>query len=144
MDRIWQWAWDRHASRYSWAIWVVTFFVLLPHYLLLSFIVVAFEGSGGYVEAAGVTVVAMLVLAWVAVLPGRGPRRLVDKWADDHDVDRARTLDATYAYARGLLGRAVTSSAVCGGARAVAVGAMAGAGGSRLVQYAILGAVFGG
>ncbi len=64
MDRIWQWAWDRYAAKYSWAIWAVAFFVLLPHFLLLSFVVVAFEGSGGYVRAAAVTVVAMLVLAW--------------------------------------------------------------------------------
>jgi adenylate cyclase len=144
MDRIWQWAWDRHAARYSWAIWVATFFVLLPHFLLLSFVVVAFEGSGGYVKAAAVTVVAMLVLSWVAVLPGLGPLHLVEQWAGDHDVDRARTLDATYTYARGLLIRAVGSSAVCGGVLAVVVGAIAETSGSRLLQYGILGAVFGG
>jgi adenylate cyclase len=144
MDRIWQWAWDRYGTRYSWAFWVVAFFVLLPHYLVLSFVVVAFEGSGGYVQAAGVTVVAMLVLAWVVILPGLGPLHLVEQWAADHDVDRARTLDATYAFARGVFVRAVGSSAVCGGALAVVVGAMAGTGGARLVQYAILGTFFGG
>jgi adenylate cyclase len=144
MDRIWQWAWDRYAARYSWAIWAATFFVLLPHFLLLSFVVVAFEGSGGYVKAAAVTVVAMLMLAWVSVLPGLGPLRLVEQWAGDRDVGRARTLDATYAYARGLLVRVVGSSAVCGGVLAVVVGAIAETSGSRLVQYALLGAVFGG
>jgi adenylate cyclase len=144
MDRIWQWAWDRYGARYSWAIWVVAFFVLLPHYLLLSFVVVAFEGSGGYVKAAAVTVVAMLVLACVAVLPGLGPLHLMEQWAADHDVDRERTLDATYAYARGLIVRAIGSSAVCGGVLAVVVGAMTGTSGSRLVQYGILGAAFGG
>jgi class 3 adenylate cyclase len=144
MDRIWQWAWDRYGARYSWAIWAVTFFVLLPHYLLLSFVVVAFEEPGHYAGAAAVTVVAMLVLAWVAVLPGLGRLHLVEQWVGDHDVDRARTLDATYAYARGLIVRAVGSSAVCGGVLAVVVAAIAGASGSRLVQYGILGAAFGG
>jgi class 3 adenylate cyclase len=145
MDRIWQWAWDRYGARYSWAIYAVAFFVLLPHYLLLSFVVVAFEEPGHYAEAATVTVVAMLVLAWVAVLPGLGPLHLVEQWAaDDHDVDRARTLDATYAYARGLIVRAVGSCAVCGGVLAVVVGAITGTSGSRLVQYGILGAAFGG
>ena len=34
---------------------------------------VAFEKSGHYVEAAAVTVVAVLVLAYMLVLPGLGP-----------------------------------------------------------------------
>ena len=62
MDRIWQWAWDRYGARYSWAICAITFLVLLPIYLVPSFVVVAFEESGRYVEAAAVTVVAVLVL----------------------------------------------------------------------------------
>ena len=114
MDRIWQWAWDRYAARYSWAICAVVFLVLLPIYLLLSFVVVAFEGSGGYVEAAAVTVVAMLVLAYVLVLPGVGRLRLVEQWAAGHDVDRASALDATYTWARGAVARAVAASAVVG------------------------------
>ena len=59
MDRIWQWAWDWYGARYSWAIWAIWAvggLVLLPSHLLLSFVVVAFEGFDSYVEAAGVTV----------------------------------------------------------------------------------------
>ncbi len=80
----------------------------------------------------------------VNILPGLGLLHRVEQWAGDRDVDRARTLDATYAFARGLLVRVVGSSAVCGGVLAVVVGAIAGTSGSRLVQYGILGAVFGG
>ncbi len=47
------------------AVCAVTFPVVLPFYLLLSFVVVAFEGSDRYVEAAAVTIVAALVLAYV-------------------------------------------------------------------------------
>jgi adenylate cyclase len=70
MDRIWQWAWDRYGARYSWAIWVVVFVSSVPVYLLWSFLVVAFEKSSHYVEAAVVTVVAVGVYASVSVLPG--------------------------------------------------------------------------
>jgi hypothetical protein len=29
MDRIWQWAWDRHGAKYSWACFAVNFVVAL-------------------------------------------------------------------------------------------------------------------
>jgi hypothetical protein len=32
MDRIWQWAWDRHGARYSWAIYAVLVPVFLQIY----------------------------------------------------------------------------------------------------------------
>ena len=66
MDRIWQWAWDRHGPRYSWAVCAVGFLMTLPIYLVWSFLIVAVEGSGHYVEAAAVTVVAVPVLAVVS------------------------------------------------------------------------------
>ena len=71
--------------------------MLLQIYLLLSFVVLAFEDSDHYVEAAAVTVVAVLVPVYGTVLPGRGRIRLVEQWAAGHEVDRARALDATYA-----------------------------------------------
>ena len=48
----------------------VAFPVVLPIYLLASFVVVAFEGSGHYVEAAVATVVAALALSYVFLFPG--------------------------------------------------------------------------
>src|SRR3954447_3957224 len=138
MDRIWQWAWDRYQTRYSWAVYAVTFPVVLPFYLLLSFVVVAFEGSGRYVEAAAVTVAAALVLTYMDILPGVGSARLFERWAAGHDIDRARALDATYTWARGAATRVVAGNAAGGALLAVAVGAMAGATGSRLAQYGIL------
>ncbi len=64
MDRIWQWAWDRYGARYSWAMYAIMFFVVLPIYLVARRLsIVAFEKSDRYVEAAAVTVVAVLVLA---------------------------------------------------------------------------------
>ena len=143
MDRIWQWAWDRYGARYTWAICAVTFPVLLPIYLVASFVVVAFEESGQYVGAAAVTVVAVPVLGYVMVLPGLGRSRLVEQWAAGREVDRASALDATYAWARGAVARAVGGNAVGAALLGVVVGAIAGATGSRLVQYAILGAAIG-
>ncbi len=143
MDRIWQWAWDRHGARYSWAVFAVGFPLLLPFYLFWSFLIVAVEKSGHYVEAAAVTVVAVLVLAYVVMLPGLRRRRVVEQWAAGHEVDRARALDATYALTRGAVVRAVAFNAVWAGLLSVVVGAIAGATGLRLVQYGILGAVVG-
>src|ERR1700757_4585483 len=143
MDRIWQWAWDRYGARYTWAICAVTFPVLLPIYLVASFVVVAFEESGQYVGAAAVTVVAVPVLGYVMVLPGLGRIRLVEQWAAGREVDRASALDANYAWARGAVARAVGGNAVGAALAGVIVGAIAGATGSRLAQYAILGAAIG-
>ena len=69
----------------------------LPIYLLaLSLPIVAFEKSGHYVEAAAVTVVAVLVLDCVMFLPGRRWMRLAEQWAAGHEVDRATALKGTY------------------------------------------------
>jgi adenylate cyclase len=141
MYRIWQWAWDRYGARYSWAHCVISFAVLLPIYLTLSFGVVALEESDHYVDAAAVTVVGVLVLLFVLVLPGLGRDRFGERWAAGHEVDRARALEATYTFARRMVARAVVGNAVLGALLAVVVGAIAGATGSRVVQYAILGAV---
>src|ERR1700722_18452024 len=100
MDRIWQWAWDRYGARYTWAVCAITFLVGVPIWLLSSFTVIAFEKSGHYVQAAAVTLVAVLVLQCVAVLPGYRLFRLAEQWAAGHEVDRATALEATYTYAR--------------------------------------------
>jgi adenylate cyclase len=121
----------------------ITFSVMLPQYVLAGFVVVAFERSGRYVEAAAVTVAALPVLAYVMVLPGLGGSRLTEQWAAGHQVDRARALDATYTYARVAAARGVACNAIFAALLFVVVGAIAGASGSRLVQYGIMGAVTG-
>jgi adenylate cyclase len=118
------------------------FAVLLPAYLMLSFIVVAYEKSDRYVEAAAVTVVAVPLLAYVYFLPGLGQLHLVEQWAAGHDVDRADALDATYVTARGAVARGLGSNIVGLALVFVVVGAIAGATEWRLVQYGILGACF--
>jgi adenylate cyclase len=143
MDRIWQWAWDRYGARYSWAIYTVSVSELLPVYLVFSFLIVAFERSDRYVEAAAVTVGTVLVMVYVTNLPGLGGSRLVERWAAGREVDRARALDATYAWARTAGARGVGANAVFIALLFVLVGAIAGATGSPLVQYAILGAASG-
>ncbi|MGH3967599.1 MAG: adenylate/guanylate cyclase domain-containing protein, partial [Mycobacterium sp.] len=143
MDRIWQWAWDRHGRRYSWAVCAVLAPVGLPIYVFWSFLIVAVEQSSDYLEAAAVTVVAVPVLAYVVVRPGSGAGRLIEQWAAGHEVDRARALNTTYAWTRGTVVRGVALNAVGVGLLSVIVDAIAGATGWRLVQYGILGAVIG-
>ena len=143
MDRIWQWASDRHGPRYSWAIYAVTFFIMLSVLLVWSLGIVAMEESRHYLEAGAVTVVAAVVLAYVNVLPGVGRSRLVERWAAGREVDRAKALDATYGWARRTVARSLVGMAVVAALLFVVVGAIAGAIGSRLVQYGVLGVTFG-
>jgi adenylate cyclase len=105
MDRIWQWAWDRYASRYSWACWVLTLPLALPVYLAWSLGIVAFERSDRYTEAAAVTVVAVPAYLYVVAVPGGRDARLIERWAAGDDVDRESALRATYRYGRKLLVR---------------------------------------
>jgi adenylate cyclase len=95
MDRIWQWAWDRHGVRYSWAICVGTFASSLPLYLVWSFLVVAFEKSIRYAEAAVITAAAVVVMSLVVVLPGNRLRS-AQRWAAGDEVDREAALEDTY------------------------------------------------
>jgi class 3 adenylate cyclase len=143
MERIWQWAWDRHGPRYSWVICAVTVPVMMQIYLVASLSVVAFEGSGRYVEAAVVTAAAVPVLVYGMVLPGRGPSRYAEQWAAGHEVDRAAALAATYSFARRTVVRAVLSGAVWAATTLMIVAAIAGATEWRLAQYGIFGAALG-
>ena len=143
MDRIWQWAWDRYGARYSWAAYAVMNLVILPVYLFWSFLIVAVEGVRLYVEAAAVSVGAVPVLVYVVLLPGLGSGRLVDRWAAGQEADPATALDATYKWTRGAVLRGVTFNALWLGLLSVVVGAIAGATGSKLVQYGILGTAIG-
>lgn len=105
--------------------------------------IVAYEDSDRYIQAALVTVIAVPVLVLVMALPGTAGWRLSERWAAGHEVDRAQALNAGYAWARAAVGRVVVGNAVWAALLLVIVGAMAGATGSRLFQYGILGVVFG-
>ena len=143
MDRIWQWAWDRYGPRYSWVICGVFLPLTLEIWLFPSLCIVAFEKSDRYAEAAAVTVIAVPVLLYAGILPGVSELRLAERWAAGHDVDRARALDATYTWARRRNARWVAVYAVWAALLCIVVGGIAGASGSRLIQYMIMGAVAG-
>jgi adenylate cyclase len=144
MDRIWQWAWDRYGARYPLAIWVVTFASSLPPYLLWSLVVVAFEKSSHYVEAAVVTAAAVVVLASVMVLPSSRRFRLARRWAAGDEVDREAALEDTYTWTRTVGVRSFVFFPVWAALLLIVVGAIAGASRSRLVQYGIVGVVAAG
>lgn len=120
----------------------VVFFASLPIYLLPIVLVVAFEGSTHYVEAVALAVVTQPLVVYVAALPGVGASRVVEQWAAGGEVDRASALAATYVWSRGALARVVAASAVWAVVVFAVVGVIAGASGSRLVQYSILGGAF--
>ncbi|BCZ20735.1 hypothetical protein MTY59_05900 [Mycobacterium senriense] len=143
MDRIWQWAWDRFKARYSWAIYAFGLPLMLATYLFWLLLIVAVQGSGRYIETAVLALIAAPVSWYVTVLPGAGRSRLVARWATGRDVDRASALDATYAWARGTVVRAVAFNAVWTGLSSIVVAAVAGATWSQRLQYGVLGALMG-
>jgi adenylate cyclase len=140
---MWQWAWDRYGERYSWACWALTLSLALPVHLAWSLGIVAFEGSDHYLEAAAVTVVAVSAYLYVVALPGGRVPRLIEQWAAGDDVDRGTALRATYSYGRSLMARGVVLTVVWVAAQFAGIGMIAGASGSRLIQYAIMGAIVG-
>jgi adenylate cyclase len=141
MDRIWQWAWDRYGARYSWAIWVAVFASTLAAYLLWSFAVVAFEKSTHYVEAAVVTGAAVLAMSLVVAIPGSRRFRLAQRCAAGDEVDCKAALEDTYTWTRNTSVRALWFLPIWGALLLIVVGVVAGASGSRLVQYGVVGAV---
>jgi len=143
MERFLQWVWDRYGARYSWAICAFAFVVALPIYLTLALAIVAVEHSGRYWAAASAAGVAVLVIAYTLVSPSHGVWRHAEEWAAGDDLDRARALEATYAWSRGAIARSLAIVGLCGAVLSVSVGLIAGATGLRLVQYAFLGAVVG-
>jgi class 3 adenylate cyclase len=143
MDRIWQWAWDWYGSRYSWVICGVFFASILSVSLLSSFVVVAFERSSHYVEAAAVTGVVVAVLAYMVILPGSRRFHLAQRWAAGREVDRAAAIEDTYTWTRAASVRALAVFPVMDALLFVVVGAIAGASEPRLVQYGILGVATG-
>ena len=143
MDRIWQWAWERYGPRYSGVICAVFFASILSVSLLLAFVVVAFEKSSQYVEAAVVTGVAVAVLAYVVILPDSRRFRLAQRWAAGDEVDRAAALEDTYAWTRAAAVRGLVVWPVVAALLVVVVGVIARASEGRLVQYGILGVVVG-
>src|SRR4051812_48623669 len=143
MDRMWQFAWDRYKTRYSWACWLLTVLLALPVYLPWALGIVAFEGSDRYAETAVVTVVAVLGYLFSVVVPGVGDVRLIERWAAGEDVDHESALRATYGFGRRVISRGLAITFVWIAALFVGIGMIAGASGSRLIEYAILGAVAG-
>jgi class 3 adenylate cyclase len=138
IDRLWQWAWDRHGTRYSWAVFALSYVVLLPIWQA-PLIIMVFEGSDGFLVAAGIAAVAEVVALWVIVQPGFTTWRLIERRASGDRVDRLEALESTYTYARAAVIRSAVVYAFLGGLLYVVVGVIAGAATARLIQYGIIG-----
>ena len=145
MDRFWQWAWDRYGPRYVWVMWIAAFASSLPGFLIWSWIVLAMEKSSRYREASVAAVVVVLGMSLLSNprLFGRYYFRRAQRWAAGQAVDRTKALEDTYAWTRA---NAITAMAVVPASVVIlltVVAAIAGASGSRLVQYGVLGVVAG-
>jgi class 3 adenylate cyclase len=125
-----------------WILYAIGFAITLPVYLLLTLLIDAFEKSGHYVEVTAVTAGAAVLFECMLAIPRRR-MRLAEQWAAGQEIDRATALEGTYSYARRLSSQMAWSTGVWAAVLSVVVGAIAGATGLRLVQYGILGAVYG-
>ena len=112
MDRFFQWVWDRCGRVFPWAIFVLVYVSGMTAYLAFSLIIVAFEDSHRYGMAVLVTAVALLVRAYIFVLPFSREMRLVQRWAAGDRTDPVAVLRATFTFSRKAILRVVVTDAV--------------------------------
>ena len=141
MNRVWQWAWDRHGPRYSWVVLAGSSVVTVPIWITSAAFVVAYEESDDYLVGTTVSVVIAFVTVWILVRPGGKVWRPVERWAAGSRDDPLETLESTYTFARSTVARGFVLFALSGVLMSVLVGAIAGASSLRLIQYGIWGVV---
>jgi class 3 adenylate cyclase len=143
MERIWQWAWNRYGRNYSWVVMVFLLVAMLPPYLLWSLMIVSLDRSHRFPEAAAMAVGVVAVMAYLVVSPGHEISQRIEQYAAGRDVNRAAALSDTYIWGRRMCTRGLISGAVGIAVLFVAVGALSGATGSRLLQFGVMGAALG-
>ena len=140
MDRVWQWAWDRHGPRYSWAVYALSYMVILPIWVAPPLLIVEFEQSDRHFVATAIAAAAAMAALFTYERPGFKVWRPMERWAAGDPIDRHEAIESTYTYARNTLVRTVVACALAGGIMCISVGAISGASASRMIQYAIYGA----
>ena len=121
MDRLFEIVWTRYGRWYPWAICALIYPPGLGGYLSFALIIVGFEGSGRYVEAVLVIVVAMFARVYVLVLPFSTEMRLIQAWAAGRETDPMKALRASYAQARKAIPRTVATDIVWTGLLGIVV-----------------------
>ncbi len=142
MDRVWQWAWDRHGPRYSWVVFAVSSLVIMPMWVISALVIVEFEKSDRFLEASALAAALELASMYLLVQPGSTTWRPVERWAAGERIDRLVALESTYSFGRNTLVRGVVVFALVGAMMCLIVGARTGADTSRLIQYGIAGMTF--
>ena len=139
MDRVWQRVWDRFGARYSWAVAGVTAVSLVPIFVTSAWFVVGFEEADDHLLAGALAALGALVALYGAVLPGWSRWRLIERCGAGEPVDRVEALAATYAYARGVVARALTVVPIMGAVLGVVTASICGAGVGATVQWGVVG-----
>lgn len=145
MDRVWQWAWDRHGPRWVWVIVAVTFPILLPIYGLMSLLVAVTEDSHRYLATTALTLAAAvttLVLA-IGLPPIAVKLRPVRQWALGDPVDPSVALASTYDFARGAIVTTVIAGSLSPSMMQMGAALLAGAEARRVAEWAACGALTG-
>lgn len=140
IDRLWQWAWDRHATRFGWAVFVLSYAISLSVWVTAALIMVALEGSTRFLASAVAAAAIAAVFVFMFAMPESRDWRIVQRWAAGGEIDPRDALESTYTFGRHTLVRGVAFIGVGGGVMGVSVGMIIGADTSRTVQYGIIGA----
>jgi adenylate cyclase len=140
IDRLWQWAWDHHATRFGWAVFVLSYAISLPIWVTAALIMVALEGSSEFLAAGAVAAAIAAAFVFLFAIPGSRRWRVIQQWAAGEAVDPREALQSTYTFGRHTLVRGVAFIGAGGAVMAVSVGIIIGADTSRTIQYGIIGA----
>ena len=114
MNRVWQWAWDRYGSRYSWAVLVLSYLLTVPMWVFTAIVIVMYEESDQFVGPPRWPPRSR----WLLVIPRSArfrclaPHRAMGGGRPD---DRQQTLESTYAFARSFLVRGIVIWTLAGG-----------------------------
>jgi class 3 adenylate cyclase len=140
VERVWQWVWDRHGPRYSWAVFAVGNAVILPIWVTVAVVLMAMTDAGHYVLAVAVGLGFGVSALALIERPGGRVWRPVERWAAGERTDRAGALEATYSWGRISLVRSTLVYGIAGAGLGCTVGAIGGERGPDIAQYAIAGA----
>jgi class 3 adenylate cyclase len=139
MDRLWQRLWDRYATRYLWAMVVVSWLVITVSFGTAAGIGVAYQRSDRYLLALAITATTDLVYVSVALGPLAPTARALHRWAAGAVVDRADVLDGTFTFVRGATVRTIVCGAINGGAVMIGTAAITNASAGRTFELGALG-----
>ena len=138
MERLWQWAWDRHGPRFSWAAFIITALLFAFIYGFAASLFVGYERSSAYPVGISIGIVGGILVGFAHIRPGSANWLAIERFAAGGSTDAMAALTSTYALTRELIARTFVNSVVLGAATGGAVALTVGASPVRAAEHAVL------